>query len=169
MGFVTIREPRIEDQTAFLAMTQASRELHYPWVKPPLNHEEFIAYLQRYQQSTHKSYVVLDEQEDIVGVYNISEMVHGCFQSAYLGFYAVASNAGKGLMSEGLKLVLKEVFTTLGLHRIEANIQPQNLRSINLVKKNGFKKEGFSPRLLKINDTWCDHERWALTVEDWEK
>ncbi len=39
-------------------------------------------------------------------------------------------------------------------------------RSITLVKRLGFKKEGFSPRYLKISDVWCDHERWALLADE---
>lgn len=70
-------------------------------------------------------------------------------------------------MSKSLKLVLKEIFTTLDLHRVEANIQPTNTVSIQLVTKNGFIKEGFSPRYLKINGVWQDHFRFALTLEDW--
>ena len=67
----------------------------------------------------------------------------------------------------GLKFVLKEVFTSLDLHRIEANIQPGNTSSIHLATRNGFLKEGFSPRYLKINGIWQDHFRFALTFEDW--
>ena len=66
-----------------------------------------------------------------------------------------------------LKLVMNKAFTELGLHRLEANIQPDNNDSIILVKHNGFRKEGFSPRYLRINDKWSDHERWAITKEDW--
>lgn len=93
--------------------------------------------------------------------------MHGLFKSAYLGYYASAEYAGKGLMSQVLQLVLKEIFTTLNLHRIEANVQPTNTASIKLATKNGFIKEGFSPRYLKINGIWQDHFRFALTVEDW--
>ncbi|MGI0487716.1 GNAT family N-acetyltransferase [Pantanalinema rosaneae CENA516] len=53
------------------------------------------------------------------------------------------------------------------MHRVEANVQPQNRASIHLVERLGFTKEGFSRRYLKINEEWRDHERWALTVEDW--
>lgn len=169
MNLVSIRELQLTDETAFIAMAQNSQYLHHPWVKAPLTHDEFVTFAQRHQQPTHKSFIVIHSNGDLVGIFNVSEIVRGCFQSAYLGFYASANYAGKGLMSAGLKLVLRQVFTTLGLHRIEANIQPDNQQSINLVKKNGFKKEGFSPRYLNIDNQWRDHERWAITFEDWEQ
>jgi hypothetical protein len=50
------------------------------------------------------------------------------------------------------------------LHRLEANIQPANLASIAVVRKCGFKKEGFSPKYLKIPGRWKDHERWAIVA-----
>ena len=93
--------------------------------------------------------------------------MQGVFKSAYSGYYASVAQAGKKLMSGALKLVLKETFTTLNLHRVEANIQPTNTSSIQLVTNNGFLKEGFSPRYLKINGIWQDHFRFALTFEDW--
>ena len=71
-----------------------------------------------------------------------------------------------GYMAEGLGLALRRAFTDLGLHRLEANIQPVNDRSIALVRSAGFRLEGYSPRFLKIAGRWRDHERWAITVED---
>jgi ribosomal-protein-alanine N-acetyltransferase len=70
-------------------------------------------------------------------------------------------------MRTGLGLVLDEAFGSLGLHRVEANIQPENQASIRLVQKCGFRREGFSPRYLKIVGQWRDHERWALLTEEW--
>jgi len=70
-------------------------------------------------------------------------------------------------MSEAMQLVLREAFVTLKLHRIEANIQPGNAPSIALARRNGFELEGFSPRYLKINGRWRDHERWAIDAERW--
>ena len=61
---------------------------------------------------------------------------------------------------------LNAFFNELGLHRIEANIQSENTRSINLVKNNGFRYEGYSPHYLKINEVWQGHEHWAMTNED---
>jgi RimJ/RimL family protein N-acetyltransferase len=103
---------------------------------------------------------------ELCGVINLSEIVRGSFESAYLGYYALAPHAGKGFMSAGLELVLDRAFGELGLHRLEANIQPKNQRSIELVRRAGFRCEGLSRRYLKIAGRWRDHERWAITLED---
>jgi ribosomal-protein-alanine N-acetyltransferase len=69
-------------------------------------------------------------------------------------------------MKEGLRLVLRYAFRELKLHRLEANIQPDNIPSLALVKSCGFRKEGLSPRYLKINGEWRDHERWAILADE---
>ncbi|MBE9116824.1 GNAT family N-acetyltransferase [Lusitaniella coriacea LEGE 07157] len=107
------------------------------------------------------------ENQKVVGVANLSQIFYRAFQNAYLGYYVNVEFAGQGLMREGIRLALDYTFSTLNLHRVEANIQPKNTASINLVKRLGFTQEGFSRRYLKINGEWRDHERWALTVEDW--
>lgn len=169
MGNIIIREPRLEDEDDFIAAMQRSQILHHPWVKSPKTSQEFGDYFQRYQQNNQKSFLVCDQSGNIAGIFNVSEIVRGFFQNAYLGFYVVAGYDGQGYMSAGLKLVLHNIFNGMELHRVEANIQPDNIHSINLVKNNGFRKEGYSPRYLKIDGQWCDHERWAITYEDWQK
>lgn len=162
---VTLRELSLEDKEAFLKAMLHSKSLHQPWVTAPLTSQEFDEYLQRSQQLNQKSYLAYDESAQIVGVFNVSEIVRGAFQNAFLGFYGVHGYAGRGYMSAALKLVLKKAFEELALHRLEANIQPENTRSIQLVKNNGFRYEGFSPRYLKINGEWRGHEHWAITSE----
>ena len=70
-------------------------------------------------------------------------------------------------MTEGLRLTLKYAFKVLKLHRVEANIRPDNVASIKLVRRCGFKREGFSPKYLKIGGRWRDHERWAIRTDNW--
>jgi ribosomal-protein-alanine N-acetyltransferase len=70
-------------------------------------------------------------------------------------------------MREGLSLVLNQAFGPIGLHRIEANVQPENAASLALIAGLGFRREGFSPGFLKIDDVWRDHERWAICEDEW--
>src|SRR3712207_9334314 len=72
-------------------------------------------------------------------------------------------------MRESLELVLDYAFGTLALHRLEANIQPGNAASIALARGAGFRLEGFSPRYLLIGGQWRDHERYAITAEEWRR
>jgi ribosomal-protein-alanine N-acetyltransferase len=109
---------------------------------------------------------LVEAEGALAGVFNLGEIVRGGFQSAYLGYYAYPGGAGRGVMTVGMGLVLGVAFGTLGLHRVEANIQPGNARSIALAKRAGFRLEGFSPRYLFIDGAWRDHERWAKLADD---
>ena len=107
------------------------------------------------------------EDGAIVGFFNISQIIRGPLQSAFLGYGGVAAHAGQGYMTEGMELVLERAFTELALHRLEANIQPGNAASIALARRCGFVREGFSERYLKVGGRWRDHERWAIRAELW--
>jgi ribosomal-protein-alanine N-acetyltransferase len=103
----------------------------------------------------------------IIGVCNLSQIFLGNLKSAFLGYWIGAKFAGQGYMTEALGLVLSYAFEDLRLHRIEANVQPDNLNSKALVARLGFRLEGFSPRYLKVAGRWKDHERWAICCEEW--
>jgi ribosomal-protein-alanine N-acetyltransferase len=173
---VYLRRPRPSDRARFLAAVKASRALHASWVLVPASAAGFARYLRRFAgpksrrfaSATHVSLLACRSEDDApVGVFNLSEIVRSAFWSSYLGYYAFAPYAGQGYMSEALGLVLRVAFLSLRLHRIEANVQPQNRSSIALVRRAGFTREGFSRRYVKIAGRWRDHERWALLIEDW--
>jgi ribosomal-protein-alanine N-acetyltransferase len=134
---------------------------------PPRTREAFRAYLARFRRPSHFAHLICLPGNELAGVVNISEIVRGAFNSGYLGYYAFAPHDGRGYMTAGLRLVVARAFRTYGIHRLEANIQPTNTRSIALVERLGFRLEGFSPRYLRIAGRWRDHERWAITIEDW--
>ena len=137
-------------------------------MRPPATPGAFRDYLLAHQPPRGASFFIwINEADGLAGVVNLSEIVRGAFQSAYLGYYAFVPHAGQGLMKRGLSAVITHAFSELALHRLEANIQPGNTASKALVKKLGFRREGFSPRYLKINGRWRDHERWAILSEDW--
>jgi ribosomal-protein-alanine N-acetyltransferase len=167
---VVLEAPSLARGDEFLTAVRHSRTLHHPWVQPPATREEFARFVGRAQELHRRSYLVGRRDDgSLVGVVTVSEIVRGPLQSAYLGYYGFAPWQGQGLMTAGLALVLREAFRTLKLHRVEANIQPGNAASLALVRRLGFQREGFSPRYLKIAGRWRDHERWALTVEDWRR
>lgn len=166
--FARLVTPAPRHETEFLAAVVRSQRLHGAWVTAPRSSAEYRLYLKERRGPRQVKYFVCSEQGELCGVFNLSEIVRGSFQSAYLGYYALAPHGGKGFMSAGLELVLEKVFGELALHRVEANIQPKNTRSIRLVERAGFRLEGLSPRYLKIAGRWRDHERWAMTSEDRE-
>ncbi len=164
---VHLRPPQMADCDEFLQAVKRSRRLHRGWVSPPSTPAAFRTYLGRASKQEFRSFFVCrNDSGAIVGVFNISQIYYGAFQSAYLGFYAMQGHHAQGLMKEGLALVLCAAFGKLKLHRLEANIQPTNARSEELVKSLGFRLEGFSPRYLKIAGRWRDHNRWAILRED---
>jgi [ribosomal protein S5]-alanine N-acetyltransferase len=165
---VVLRTPTAADQDEFIAAMRASRSVHRPWVYMPETAERYVAYLARVQDPRYEPFLACRSDDGaIVGFLNLSEIVRGAFKNAFIGYGGVAAYAGQGYMSEAMQLLLREAFTSLGLHRLEANIQPGNTRSIALAKRAGFELEGFSPRYLKIGGRWRDHERYALRAETW--
>lgn len=156
-----------EHQSAFLAAVRRSAALHRPWVKPPSTPAAFHAYLAKYVGFRAMSFFALTGADQLVGVINVSEIVRGSLQSAYLGYYAFAPHHAQGHMTVALAAVVSRMFRTHRLHRLEANIQPGNRPSIALVKRLGFRNEGLSPRYLKIGGRWRDHQRWAIIKEEW--
>lgn len=167
-GRVFIRAPAQGDREEFTDLMRASRAFHGPWATAPTDDERFAAYLVDARRPDFEA-ILLCRSDDrtIVGFFNLSQIVRRRLQSAYLGYAVGEPFAGQGYMRDGIELVLRYSFTTLQLHRIEANIQPGNANSLALAKGAGFRREGFSPRYLKIGGHWRDHERWAILVEEW--
>jgi [ribosomal protein S5]-alanine N-acetyltransferase len=165
---VQVRRPTPEDEAEFLAMSRAGKRFHGRWWGLATDPDGYRKYLGRIDGVRYEGFLVcLRDGGGIVGVVNVNEIIRGRLQSGFLGYAGNVAHAGTGLMTDGVRLVLSHTFTKLKLHRLEANIQPANHRSIALAKRCGFRKEGFSPRYLKLGGQWRDHERWAMTVEGW--
>lgn len=151
------------DAAEFVAAARASRRLHASWVSPPQDLATFVARIDRLQPPGNYLFAVRRcDTGALAGCVEITNIVRGLFLSAFLGYYAFEGHARQGFMTDGLRRVSRYAFRELGLHRLEANIQPENAASIALVRACGFTKEGYSPKYLKIRGRWRDHERWAL-------
>jgi ribosomal-protein-alanine N-acetyltransferase len=166
-GRVVIREVRASDEEEYLERIRASRRLHRPWAYLADTPDAFRELLVRAAAPTEAIFMIRRTEDGAaVGIASLGQIFLGNFRNAYLGYSAFAPFDGRGYMTEGLRLVLREAFGPLDLHRVEANIQPDNERSIALAERLGFRREGFSPRYLKIGGRWRDHVRYAMLAED---
>jgi ribosomal-protein-alanine N-acetyltransferase len=165
---VLIRPPRPADGEEFVSLMHASRSFHRPWATAPIDAQAFDAYLSDSRRPNFEAMLLCrDEDGAIVGFFNLSQIFRGRLQGAYLGYAVGKPYAGQGYMRRGIELVLRHAFLALRLHRVEANIQPGNNASLALARGAGFRREGFSPRYLKIGGRWRDHERYAILSEEW--
>src|SRR5215208_4149054 len=94
---VYLRSPRETDRAEFVRLARSSRDLHRPWVYAPETARQFDAYLARSREPNERCFLVCRRDDDaLAGVYNLSQIAYGFFQSAYLGYYAFAPAAGQG-------------------------------------------------------------------------
>lgn len=162
-----LRPPEPEDAGPFLQAVAGSRRLHAGRVSPPDTRALFRTWLERIADGSYYGHLLLDAEGRLLGVINLSEVIRGGYQSAYLGYYVFAGHECQGVMSRGLRMVLPRAFGAYRLHRLEAAVQPGNIASRRLVENLGFRREGLALRSVKIGGRWRDHERWALTAEEW--
>ncbi|KJS57083.1 GNAT family N-acetyltransferase [Streptomyces rubellomurinus] len=167
---VMIRAPRPEDKAPYAEAVRRSADHIGRW--NPVEPDGLPDLLKR-QGAGLRTFLIFDrESGGMVGKVNVANIVMGRFCNATLGYDAYLPFAGTGRMTEGLRLVLDRCFAPaaaggLGLHRLEINVQPENERSIAMAKRLGFRHEGYTPRMLYLQDDWRDHERFALTAEEW--
>ncbi|MET7332308.1 GNAT family N-acetyltransferase [Nonomuraea sp. NPDC005650] len=165
---VGIRRIGLDDRTEFLTLNRQSADLLARWMPgiPIVTDEAFEGYMARFDHPANEGFVLCRlDTGAIVGRANLNNIIRGTRQDGTLGYCAYSSTTGRGYMTEGLRLLVGYAFGELGLHRVEANIQPSNTPSLNLIKRVGFRKEGYSPGFQFIDGAWRDHERWAVTVE----
>ena len=173
---IFLRRPAAPDKAEYTALRRASRGFLERWEpRPPAGQSVFgPAAFDRYFKSSRAAgsdrlLICRVEDGSILGQIGIGGILRGAFRSCFMGYWIGEPFARQGYATEAVRLMLGRIFGDLGLHRVEANIQPNNAASIALIKRCGFRLEGYSPRYLQIAGRWRDHERWAMTIEDWKR
>ena len=110
--------------------------------------------------------VFLAENDLLIGRANLSNIVRRAFKNAYLGYYLDQAYTGRGHMSVAVDAVVDFAFGPGHLHRVQAAVMPDNVASIRVLQKVGFRQEGFAPNYLRIDGAWRDHNLYAITAED---
>lgn len=167
---VILKKISLHDEHDFLFAARASRELHKDRVEVPCTARAFRRYASEMRTSDDIAFLVRRrDTSELAGVIELQDIFMGNFCNAYVIYYAFSDHTQQGLMREALTEVISIAFGKLRLHRLEANIQPENHASRRLAKACGFQKEGVSLQFLKKGGEWRDHERWALLSTDFQR
>ena len=102
----------------------------------------------------------------LAGQVTVDNIVRGALRSGHLGYWVDSAVAGRGVTSLAVALVCDHAFGPVGLHRLQADIRPENGRSRRLVERLGFRQEGLLRGYLDIDGAWRDHLAYALLAED---
>jgi ribosomal-protein-alanine N-acetyltransferase len=171
---VTLRLPRPRDFNEWARLRGESRAFLEPWeprwARDELEHAAWRERLRRYRADFARgaglSFFIFENASGrLAGGITAGNIRHGAAQSANIGYWMGERFAGRGLMAEALELVIDHCFDTLRLHRLEAACIPDNGRSVRVLEKAGFSREGPLHSYLKINGIWQDHFLYALVAD----
>lgn len=154
-----------DDAEELTALLVANREFLAPYV--PDQPESFLtvqAQRERIAVAEHL-YGILDDGA-LAGTMALSNLAHGSFQSASLGYWVDEVRNGRGLATRAVSAIVEITFGELGLHRLEAGTLVDNISSRRVLEKNHFSRIGVAPRYLRIAGEWRDHVLFQRTAED---
>ncbi|MEP1230133.1 MAG: GNAT family protein [Litorimonas sp.] len=169
-GAMTLRHPRWADYEDWASLRRENAEYLIPWepewTDAHLTRNSYRLRLNRLKKMTvaDKAYpfhVFNGQSERIIGACNITHIERGISQSAKLGYWIGQAYTGKGYARNAVRACCQFCFEVLGLHRVEAAVQADNIPSIKVLEAVGFQREGTSRGLLKINGQWRDHVIYA--------
>ncbi|HKU11001.1 GNAT family N-acetyltransferase [Sinomonas sp.] len=178
-GDIGLRPIRQSDRTEWMGLRARNADWLAPWEASnpqpggglPTFRQMVRSLNQQAREGTALPFVItLDEARDhpapIVGQLTVSSIIWGSALMATLGYWVDREHAGRGIAPTAVALATDHCFFTLGLHRMEINIRPENRPSLRVVEKLGFRYEGLRPKYLHIAGQWADHESFALTAEE---
>lgn len=171
-GAVRLRPLRRRDVRAWRRVRSANADWLAPWEAsspepaPPRAFGQMVRDLRRQARAGRALPFVVEHDGRLAGQLTVGGIVWGSQRSAYVGYWVDQRVAGRGVVPIAVALAVDHCLFTLGLHRIEVNIRPENAASLRVVAKLGFRDEGLRERYLHIDGAWRDHRTFALTAED---
>jgi ribosomal-protein-alanine N-acetyltransferase len=178
-GELVLRPIRYRDRKEWTEVRSRNRDWLAPWeASNPMPGGELPSYRQMVRslniqaaQGTALPFLITEwtpgvREPVIIGQLTVSSIVWGSAMMATLGYWVDRSHAGRGIAPTAVAMATDHCFGSLGLHRMEINIKPDNGPSLRVVEKLGFRDEGYRPRFLHINGEWADHRSFALTTEE---
>jgi ribosomal-protein-alanine N-acetyltransferase len=173
-----IRPLGLRDVDEFTAAVVGNRSHTAPW--EPIHAEAHYTRagqletlrrdVEAWELGTGYAFAVLDREDDgaIIGRIALGNVVRGAWRNATLGYWVAAASGGRGHATSAALLICDFAFRHAGLHRVQPAVIPRTIRSIRVVEKAGFRREGRALKYLNIAGNWEDHDIFAMTMEDWE-
>lgn len=150
----------------FLALWLSQRDNN--WYTQDAQREDISTALERYEQRSGLPHVILDESGAVVGRITLSSITRGAFQSCIVGYWVSAHANGRGLATAAVANIVSVAFGDLRLHRMQAEVLPQNVASQRVLRRNGFAQFGLAPKYLYIAGRWQDHLMFQLLNSDFD-
>ena len=172
---VRLRLVKVKDSKAMERLILGNREWLRPWeATNPEGPNSFdiraqIRMLLKQMDNNTCLPFVIEVDGEIVGQLNVANILFGSVSSCVIGYWVAPEVAGRGITPTAVALVCDYLFNVVGIHRIEIDIRPENLSSLRVVEKLGFRYEGLKERYIHINGAWRDHYIFALTHEEVQK
>jgi ribosomal-protein-alanine N-acetyltransferase len=176
-GAVGLRPLRTRDATEWVALRRRNADWLARWEATPPGSQfaerpslaSFAATLRVLRRQARLGETLpfaVTYHDRLAGQLTIGTVVRGSLNSAYAGYWLDEAIAGRGVMPTALALAVDHCFRAVGLHRVEANVRPENAASRRVVEKLGFREEGVRLRYLHIDGAYRDHICYALTAEE---
>jgi [ribosomal protein S5]-alanine N-acetyltransferase len=175
-GPVLLRPPRLRDARTWSEVRLRNEEWLAPWEptspvrwpdrSAPSAWAPMVSALRKSARSGTMLPFVIIYGGRLTGQIDVSNVVHGVLRSCTVGYWVDAEVAGRGIATTALALVIDHCFRSVGLHRVEVDIRPENVASLRVVQKLGLRREAYYERFLDIAGGWRDHIGFAITVEE---
>ncbi len=172
---VYLRGPQMADFAEWASLRERSRDFLVPWEPTwpadDLTRTSFRRRLRRYlreirEDRAYPFFIFREEDGALVGGCTLSNVNRGVQQSCTLGYWSGEIYAGKGYVTKAVRALVPYVFEELKLHRLQAACLPENERSKAVLRRCGFREEGYARGYLRINGVWRDHVLFAMLRDD---
>jgi ribosomal-protein-alanine N-acetyltransferase len=172
---VFLREPQFSDFAEWASLREESRDFLLPWEPTwpvdELTKGSYRRRIRRYQREMREDraypfFICRESDGALVGGCTLSNVHRGVQQFCTLGYWAGAPFAGQGYITRAVRALIPYVFEELKLHRLQASTLPENQRSQAVLRRCGFREEGYARGLLRINGVWRDHVQFAILRDD---
>ncbi|SIR76685.1 ribosomal-protein-alanine N-acetyltransferase [Williamsia sterculiae] len=175
-GTVTLRPVRLRDARVWSSLRIKNQNTLMPWEPTgsdywaERHHSSSWPALHAVLRSEAKSGsmlpMVIEVNGDYAGQLTVGNIQRGALRNGWIGYWLDEDLFNRGVATAAVALGVDHCFGSVGLHRLEATVQPSNLPSKAVLTKLGFREEGLLRRYMDVNHAWRDHLLFALTAEE---